>query len=69
MIEFLITLVVVLLVVGVLFWGAAQFPIDPTFLRMGRAVVVVVLAIWVILAVAEVLGHPVVHVVPFHVRR
>lgn len=50
MLEFTITTVLVLLVVGVLVWGIKKLPaIDETFKQMAVVVIIVVAAIWLIL--------------------
>lgn len=46
----IIALVVVIVVVGVLLWAVGRLPMDPTVLQVLRAVVVVVLVLWVLQA-------------------
>ncbi len=44
----MISILVVIVVVGVLLWFADQLPIDPTVLRILRAVVIVALCLWLL---------------------
>lgn len=56
MIAVLLQIIIVLLIVGVLLWGLSQFPIDPTIYKFIRVAIVVVVAIWLILLIAGLLG-------------
>lgn len=52
----LLQALIVLLVVGVVLWGADQLPIDATIKSMIRVMVIVLTAIWLIYIVAGMLG-------------
>jgi hypothetical protein len=45
---FLLELVIVLVVVGLLLWILQQIPMDPTFARIVRVVIIVAVCIWLI---------------------
>lgn len=53
---FLISIIVTLLVVGILLWLLNQFPIDPAIRGYIRAVILAVVAIWLIYILVGALG-------------
>lgn len=56
MLAVLLQIIIVLLIVGVVLWGMSQFPIDPAIQKFIRVAIVVVVAIWLILLLASLLG-------------
>jgi hypothetical protein len=46
----LIGILVVIVIVGVLLWGAGQLPMDPTVRRILQVVVILVLVLWLLQA-------------------
>lgn len=63
----LLSLLVALLIVGVILWGASQIPMDPTIARVIRVVVVVVVCIWLIYFLFGLLGGgPLLTPYPYH---
>lgn len=52
MLSLLLTVVVALLIVGLVLWAVQQFPIDPMISNLIRVAVIVIVAIWVIMAIS-----------------
>lgn len=53
----LVQLILVLLLVGVLLWGLNAIPaVDPTIKQFIRVAIIVVVAIWVIVILAQMFG-------------
>lgn len=63
----LIQLIIALVIVGLVLWVIEQFPLDATVKNLIRVVVIVVVAIWVLYALAGLLGAG--PVVPIYPRR
>lgn len=58
----LLQVIIILLVCGVLLWGLQQIPaVDPAIKGFIRVAVIVVVAIWLIMLLADALGTPVFH--------
>lgn len=56
---FLINVVVVLAIAGVLLWALPRLPLDATIQSIIKTVIIVIVAIWLILALAGLLGMPI----------
>jgi hypothetical protein len=52
----LLQILIVLLIAGVILWGIAQCPLDPTIARLIKVVIIVVVAIWLIYLLFGMLG-------------
>ena len=48
----MIGLLCTILILGVILWGVAQLPIDPTIVKIVRVVVIVLIAIYVIQSIS-----------------
>lgn len=55
---FVLNVIVVLAIVGVLLWALPRLPLDATIKSIIRTLVIVVVAIWLILVLAGLLGAP-----------
>ena len=55
----LIQIVIMLLIAGVVLWGIEQLPLDATIRNFIRVAVIVVVAIWLIVLLAGLLGYPI----------
>lgn len=52
----ILSILFVLAIAGVLLWAIKQFPIDPMISKFITVVVIVVIAIWLLLTLARLLG-------------
>lgn len=59
LLTFLINVIVVLAVAGVLLWALPRLPLDGTIKSIIKTVIIVVVAIWLILVLAGLLGAPI----------
>jgi hypothetical protein len=55
MLGVLVQILIVLLIVGVILWGMAQFPIDPTIAKLVRVVIIVIVCIWLLMVLVSFL--------------
>lgn len=56
---FLVNVVVILAIAGVLLWALPRLPLDATIQSIIKTVIIVIVAIWLILALAGLLGMPI----------
>lgn len=59
MISLLITLIIVVIVVGVLFWILSMLPIPQPWLNVAKVLIALVLLIWLLSYLVPLSGHPI----------
>lgn len=59
MISLLITLIIVVIVVGVLFWILSMLPIPQPWLNVAKVLIALVLLIWLLSYLVPFAGHPI----------
>ena len=60
----LLQVIVILLIAGILLWGLEHIPLDPTIRGFIRVAVIVVIAIWLVMLLASMMGYPLVRATP-----